>query len=716
MKGRGTASTGAALWAADGPVAKAAAALSRRYSPRDGQIEMAGIVEEAMARQATQEVGLVPIEASTGTGKTLGYLLPGAMHAVATGTRMLVSTYTIELGRQLVQDDGPLAAEAVAIATGKRPAMAQMRGRRHFLSPSRARAAGNLLRDDGMPKSAWEPYLEAARIAQDLIDQAGVVLEGGSVTGAAHLVNAALTAQISADMGEAFDQDDVCMLAASPEAESGIIRLARALATEAQVLVTTHAYTATCLARRTLFKAEEEPFGILVVDEADRWADAARSVSMMSVSLDSLARSVEALVESARHKPKAHDMVAEAGKIARRIEKLSGTGPTTGGTSVPMSVTDPAMIELQAIGGRLDVLHGLASGFRSHTASAADALREQRMDIAGIGKALGRDDSGFWVARWKTSRVTARPSVSVCGRAPGRIMRRLWTHEEGGQPLARTIVLTSATLRTPGFSDGARWKSLEIATGFDMPPGLAMRDLARVIEPTRYGTMRVRFADPRAPVPYVDEAGGIGDDALVYARRVIAAAMESAATRSGRTLVLVPSYETGAQLSGIRGVTVHVKGQRMDEVLRSYAETPGACLVTPAAWVGVNLPGLVQELVIPRIPFVPMEERSTNGVRLMSDTLMKLQQGIGRAIRDASDDVTVWFADPRMPPPECVVEDTGLLRHKASNPVLLATIPARFRARFGIDPTAAAIGVRMAAGPAAERAATAIATEGRAMT
>jgi len=53
----------------------------------------------------------------------------------------------------------------------------------------------------------------------------------------------------------------------------------------------------------------------------------------------------------------------------------------------------------------------------------------------------------------------------------------------------------------------------------------------------------------------------------------------------------------------------------------------------------------------------------------------------------------VWFADPRMPIPESVTEETGLMPHRSANAAMLAAIPERFRARFGRDPDAAAIGV-----------------------
>ena len=681
------------LWDPGGPVAAAAAARRRDYVARDGQAQMSAVVTAALERQATQRVGLVTIEAATGTGKTLGYLIPGILHAARTGTRMLVSTHTVELGRQLVEEDGPLAADVAFAMTGKRPVIAQVRGRRHFLSPSRTRAAGNLMRDDGAPASRWQPYLDAAAAVDELLDAASET-DAPSGAQAARIINAALISSIEADLGASFDHDDVCMLASSPDAELALSRLSRSLAASASVLVSTHAYVATALARRDLMGAEQDGFGIAVIDEADQWRSAAASVSMLSVSMDSLRRSIEALASSARHKPKAAELVEEAESAVRRIEALVEAAPSGRGISQPLGAGDPVMAAIARIGGRLSKLGALSSGFRSHTASAADALREHARDLAAIRQKLAQRDSDFWQARWSTSQVTGRPSISVTSRAPGRIMKRLWAAADGEQPLARTIVLTSATLQTPGFGDASRWKSLEIATGFDAPPGMAMADLACSIEPKSFGSMRVRFADPRAPVPRVSEDGSIDGEALSYAAGVVLAAMESSRQRGGRTLVLVPSYGMAAQLvRRVPGCLEHRRGIPLQAAVEEYMATPGCCLVTPGAWVGVNLPGMVQDLVIPRIPFVPSSDDMANGARMMSDTLQKLQQGIGRGIRGPSDDVTVWFADPRMPLPECVTEETGLMSHPSSSAVLLATIPRRFRSRFGTDPTAASIGV-----------------------
>ncbi len=127
-------------------------------------------------------------------------------------------------------------------------------------------------------------------------------------------------------------------------------------------------------------------------------------------------------------------------------------------------------------------------------------------------------------------------------------------------------------------------------------------------------------------------------------------------------------------------------------MLDTYRSTPGCCLITPAAWAGVDLPGLIQCLVITRLPYPPIRQESETFVGALAEMLGKLAQGIGRAIRKEDDDATVWFADPRMPIPECITERTGLLPSEHANKAAIAAIPDRFRALFGKDLGAATIG------------------------
>ena len=245
---------------------------------------MAGLIEAALSRQEGQAVGILPVEAGTGTGKTLAYLVPGALHAAACGSRMLISTHTIALGTQIMRKDGPIAQAVVEAAIGRKPRLAHMRGRTNFMSPSRARAVGNLLREDGLAPAAWKPYLELAEVAARAITNAAIALADADVSEDSKvLVETCLLDRMEDEAGVWLSRDDVCLLASSPEQELAVHQLARALAEDATILVTTHAYTAIALARRALFDAATDSFDILVIDEADQWASAAASVSFVKI-------------------------------------------------------------------------------------------------------------------------------------------------------------------------------------------------------------------------------------------------------------------------------------------------------------------------------------------------------------------------------------------------------------------------------------------------
>src|SRR5260370_22662751 len=97
-------------------------------SERPGQVTMAQAVERAI------ETGEhLAVQAGTGTGKSLAYLVPAARYAVAEGGTVVVSTATIALQRQLVDRDLPRLTAAVTPGVGREPVLAIVKGRRNYL-------------------------------------------------------------------------------------------------------------------------------------------------------------------------------------------------------------------------------------------------------------------------------------------------------------------------------------------------------------------------------------------------------------------------------------------------------------------------------------------------------------------------------------------------------------------------------------------------------
>nr|BFF17772.1 hypothetical protein GCM10025730_12930 [Promicromonospora thailandica] len=95
---------------------------------RDGQHRMAVAVGEAIDKGEH-----LLVQAGTGTGKSLGYLVPAVRHAVAAQSRVIVSTATLALQRQVITRDLPLVAKAVAPLLPREPRIALLKGWHNYL-------------------------------------------------------------------------------------------------------------------------------------------------------------------------------------------------------------------------------------------------------------------------------------------------------------------------------------------------------------------------------------------------------------------------------------------------------------------------------------------------------------------------------------------------------------------------------------------------------
>ncbi|MGQ9731558.1 MAG: ATP-dependent DNA helicase, partial [Candidatus Zipacnadales bacterium] len=142
-----------------GPVAQE----HRAYEHRPGQIEMARSVAAAFEREE-----LLLIEAGTGTGKSLAYLIPAILFARTTGMPVLISTNTKHLQDQLLQRDLPLANKAL----GVRFRAELVKGRSNYLCPRLLAAAVERVRKTAFREErlalahliAWAAQVEVAEV------------------------------------------------------------------------------------------------------------------------------------------------------------------------------------------------------------------------------------------------------------------------------------------------------------------------------------------------------------------------------------------------------------------------------------------------------------------------------------------------------------------------------------------------------------------------
>ena len=306
--------------------------------------------------------------------------------------------------------------------------------------------------------------------------------------------------------------------------------------------------------------------------------------------------------------------------------------------------------------------------------------------------------------------VPRSPALVTVAIHPARLLSRLWARpRDGREPILRSAIFVSATLSAPSLRPD--FSGFMQETGINPAWTNYASARSRVLpEPLRFGALSFMLADRNVPVPTLlthdaDADDGGVDPAHSNARWLdyAAAGVRAARERGGRVLVLATSYgDAEALVRRVTGAILHRRGQKLDLALDAFRADPAAVLVTPAAWGGVSLPGLVAHLVIPRIPFpVRDEARDAVMVRAMTergltdgqargvlhaqariDAKRKLRQGIGRAIRRASDQAVLWLLDPRFPLPDSLVRNPRFRLHQGAasrNRDLIQCIPTRFR-------------------------------------
>lgn len=196
--------------------------------------------------------------------------------------------------------------------------------------------------------------------------------------------------------------------------------------------------------------------------------------------------------------------------------------------------------------------------------------------------------------------------------------------------------------------------------------GIRAEDVSHVtVSPEKFGEMGFRLIAPDAPRPATNSPAARG-----AWREAAAAFIAPALAGNRRTLVLTTSYDDAGWIAE----RFAIRAQRRGELLGGLAEEMRAwrltTLVTPAGWVGLDLPGVLTDVVIWRLPFGARDELreelagSPQFARAIDSMLRRLRQGMGRGIRQATDSVTVWVADPRM--------HNGRFR-------VISAVPERFR-------------------------------------
>ena len=625
---------------------------------RHGQHQMAAAVAEAVVDRRH-----LLVQAGTGTGKSLAYLVPAVRHAVTDGERVIVSTATLALQRQVVTRDLPLVAQAVTPRLPREPRVALLKGWHNYLCLHKI--GGGYPVDDATLFDLPGTMGEGAAAEQHPAPAGGRVRASDDGPTLADHVRRVHAWAKETDTG---DRDDLvpgvpdrawrqvsvtaleCLGNRCPMLDECFPDRARMSAREADVVVTNHAMLGIAASGSPGVLPEHD---VVVVDEAHELADRVTAAATVDLSLTS---------------------VEHAARLARRH----------GGAQT--SALDAAAQQLGTLLATVPAerfQQGLPDDLRDAVAAVRDAARElltRLKPTAETGKEGGAPDSGLKMAQsavlqiFEVAERMAAEDTSAdvlwCSRPPddapwaGDGVSRLHAAPLAVAGLIRTHLLaeatgvfTSATLALGGSFDAvARSLGLAASAGDDEPSDWRGLDVGSPFDYPRQGIL---YVARHLPAP--------GREPTTDAQlEEIAELIEAA---GGRTLGLFSSRRAALAVAEAMRARLDVPilcqgDDQLPSLVRQFADDPATCLFgTLSLWQGVDVPGpSCQLVIIDRIPFPrpddpikaararAVERAGGNGFMQVAAThaALLLAQGSGRLIRTSQDRGVVAVLDPRL--------------------------------------------------------------------
>jgi ATP-dependent DNA helicase DinG len=597
------------------------------------------------------------VQAGTGTGKSLAYLVPAVRHALGEGGTVIISTATIALQRQLIERDLPRLSASLKELLGREPVFAILKGRRNYLC---------LHKVHGGPADDPEDTLFDPRSVSATGRQVTRLHEWASSTGTGDRdelvpgVDDRAWRQVSVSARECIGAQRC------PFGTQCFAELARDAAAEADIVVTNHALLAIDAMEDFLALPEHD---VVVIDEAHDLVDRVTGVAARDLS-----------------GPAVEFAVRRGGKLgnadlAGRLE-AAGEGLT-------MALAD-------SLPGRLDVLSeqletalatvrdgaaSCAADLRSHSGGEEDASRlaatraatvalDQLTETAGrmitaFGPPIAERSEVVWLER-PISEDSARSDtlhvapLEVAGLLADKLFR------------PRTVVLTSATLTLGGSFEplaqqwglpapGVRAEAAAGESGDEARSQAGGLDWTGLDAGSPFDHRRsgILYVARHLPPPGRD---GLSEACLTEMRELIEAA-------GGRPHGLLSAKRAAPQaadeLRDKVGVPLLCQGEDSTALLVSKfaADEPSCLFGTLSLWQGVDVPGRpLQLVVIDRIPFPRPDDplasarqravgaRGGNGFMAVAaaQAALLLAQGTGRLLRTVDDKGVIAILDPRL--------------------------------------------------------------------
>lgn len=625
----------AAVFAPGGPVSGAIG----DFEPRPQQAEMAVAVYRAISGRSH-----LVVEAGTGVGKSLAYLIPSAVWAARNKKKVIVATHTKALQAQLVKKDLPVV-KAILAAQGLPLSYFLLMGSSNYLCRSRLERAakpGPELFDDGGGGRALQELLEWARIG-----------DSGCRPELPFAVAQAVWAEVCRDA-------DICLGKRCPLKSVCFYRKDVALAAKADLIVVN---------QHLFFAGMPLPaFDAVVFDEAHNLEDVASAFMGFSLTDRKLKRFLDDIFSTKSGKglagritrPPANwlsevrqavaDVSFASKAFFRELREKLGLEAGEKAATKAVRVHKPAIVgnSLEQPLLALTVLLSQALGYSQSDLEEAEikAHMKRCMDLgAEIAAFLACKESSnaYWV---EAARTKKHQEVSL-NMAPVDVSEAL-RKELFGKNFP--VILTSATLAVDGS-----FSMLKSRLGLDKSLELLLDS------PFEYDKQVALLIPQTIPDPA---------DTAAYEAAVIEACSKLAAAVEGGIFLLFTSWQSlerawEALAKKITGRPLFRQGDKLPvQLLTDFKRAGnGVLFATDTFWQGVDVPGQALAcVVVTRLPFIspdtPLEEArkewmTARGLNFFADytlpkAVVKFRQGFGRLIRTRNDFGAVAVLDPRI--------------------------------------------------------------------
>lgn len=618
------------------------------------------------------------VQAGTGTGKSLAYLVP----ALTSGKRVIVATATKALQAQLVDKDLPRLVKALAPVLKRTPTYALAKGRGNYVCLQQVHGGPGAREDE--PDSLFDGPASSLGTQVVRLREWAEESETGDRDEVPFPVTDRAWRQVSVSARE-------CLGTKCPDRPDCFSEKAREAAKEADVVVANHTLLALDVFTGVQVLPERDA---VVLDEAHEFVDSVTSALSHELAQVDVRRAVSAV----------GDLVSEA--TVRRLEDARD------GLEGVLQLLEPGWV--RALDRHsLDVLGLLES---AATAACSEITRDMSSgDLAGdeVEQARRERAKTSLAGIAEAAREIGTPSVSsaVYATADGSTTRLRVSPLRVGDALGSqlfgetTVIATSATLTLGGsFRHAAGQLGLTWLAGSPVGEGEQHdgREKAAVAEVLDDGDEespppRWKHLDVGSPFDYkrqsqlwvARELPDPGRMGVSWAREVDALLVELVQAAGGRTLGLFSSTAAAARAAAaVREATdlpILLQGEDSPGALQhAFASDARTCLFgTRSFWQGVDTPGSACQLVvIDRIPFGHVDDplskarlaaasdAGRNGFLevTLPPAAVLLAQGTGRLIRSTGDRGVVAVLDPRL-------ETAGYAK------VLLDSLPGFYRAQ-----------------------------------